>query len=299
MILSDRDLRRRIIQDPQEIAQAKEWWEKGQWDNIGNKIVIDQFNNDVLGPCCYDLSVGEEYLSLRHPYDEPKHLKEEEHFSIGPGETVLILSNEYISLPKDVLAMIVPRARWIFEGTLTCTTRIDPTWYGKLLVGFTNLAKNPVALGRGERFCTCYFAETSETETVLTKSQVPFLGRTKIGRVDFRHIRPQELLAADKVDQDDIEKVVALYGWPWDVVRGMFVLNRKMLGEWIEKEVSSDIVSEATSAAVKTAFDQLVSQYTEQTRWTRNLTIGVLTICGTIAAGIIVAVVGYLINLFT
>ena len=67
MILSDKDLKNRIIQDPQEAKQAREWWEKGEWAKIGNKIVIDPFDSYVLSPCCYDFSVGEEYISLREP----------------------------------------------------------------------------------------------------------------------------------------------------------------------------------------------------------------------------------------
>lgn len=296
MMLSDKDLRDRIIQDSEEVKKTRKWWEKSEWDKIGNKIVVDPFKNHAVGTCSYDLSVGEEYVSLRDPHST-KQLKEGEHINIGPGETVLILTEEYICLPKNVAAIVIPRATWIFEGTSICASRVEPTWYGKLLIAFTNLAKNPVALDRGEEFCTCYFMETSETETQLTPDKVHFLGRTKIGSIKFTHARQQKPILPDKVTQDDMETVVDLYGWPWDVIRGMFVLNRKVLGEWIEKEVSSDIVDEATSAAVKTAFDQLLDQYREQTKWTRNLTIGVLTICGTIAAGIIAAVIAYIVNL--
>ncbi len=296
MILSDKDLRDRIIQDPQETEQARAWWRKSEWEKIGNRILIDPFKTLAVGTCSYDLSIGEEYRSLRDPRT-PKQLKEGEHIRIGPGESVLILTEEYICLPRNVLAMIVPRARWIFEGTSICATRVDPTWYGKLLVGFTNLAKNPVELYRQEAFCTCYFMETTETETVLTKDKVHFLGRTNIGRIDFSHATEQKLLLPDRVTEDDIDKVVDLYGWPWDVVRGMFDLTKKQIGNWIEKEVTSDIVSLATTAAVKTAFEQLINQYNEQTKWTRTLTIGVLTIAGTVGAAIVGAIIVYLITL--
>lgn len=291
MILSDKDLKDRIIQEPEEAEQAKEWWKNGEWDKIGDKILIDPFKTYALGVCCYELSVGAEYVSLRDPY-KTKKLGAEDHIQIGPGETVLILTEEYVCLPRTILAMIVPRATWIFEGVYLSATRIDPTWYGKLLIGFTNLAKNPVALDRGEGFCTCYFMEATETEKVLTPDTVKSLGRERIGSIKFAHARQQIPLLPDKVTKDNIDKVVELYGWPWDVVRGMFELTRKEIGDWIEKEVSSDIVDEATSAAVKTAFDRLDAQYREQTKWVRNLIIGLLTILGT-------AVVGFLIKLFT
>jgi len=270
MILSDKDLRELIIQDPQEAQLAREWWIKSQWDKIGSKILIDPFKIQAIGACSYDLSVGEEYRSLRDPRNN-KPLKEGGNIRIGPGESVLILTEEYICLPKNVLAMIVPRARWIFEGTSICTTRIDPTWYGKLLIGFTNLAKNPVELYRQEAFCTCHFMETSETETVLTKDKVHFLGRTNIGRIDFSHATEQKLLPLDKVNRDDIEKIVDLYGWPWDVVRGMFALTLKEVTEYIEREVAPNIVEDATSAAIERAFEN-------QQKLMRNLIIGLLSI---------------------
>lgn len=295
MILSDKALKDRIIQDPKEAEKAKEWWKKGEWDKIGNKILIDSFKTHALGPCCYDLSVGEEYVSLRDPHNT-KPLKKGDHIYIGPGETVLILTNEYICLPKDILGMIVPRATWIFEGISLSATRIDPTWHGKLLIGFTNLAKNPVALDYEEEFCTCYFIGATEVDKILTPDTTKSLGRERIGSIKFAHARQQTLLLPDRVTEDEIDKVVDLYGWPWDVVRGMFELTKKEIGNWIEKEVTSDIVAEATSAAERRAFDELTTQYKEVTRWTRNLTIGVLTICGAIAAAIIAAVIGYLMK---
>jgi hypothetical protein len=122
--------------------------------------------------------------------------------------------------------------------------------------------------------------ETSEVERVLTKDKVHFLGRTNVGRIEFSHATEQKLLSADKVDRGDIEKVVDLYGWPWDVVRGMFVLTLKEITEYVEKEVAPAIVEDATSAAIARAFEN-------QQKWIRNLTIGLLSIGGSL--------VGYLI----
>jgi deoxycytidine triphosphate deaminase len=284
MILSDRDLKDRIIQDPKEAEQAKQWWEKGEWDKIGSKILIDPFKNHRVGLCSYDLSVGEEYVSLRDP-DSTNPLKEGEHITVGPGETVLILTEEYICLPQNTTAIVIPRATWIFEGTSVCASRIEPTWYGKLLIAFTNLAKNPVALDRGEEFCTCYFMETSQTEKQLTRDKVHFLGRTKIGSIKLMHVRRQMPLEPDEVREHHMKKVVDLYGWPWDIVRGMFVLTLKEITEYVEKEVAPAIVEDATSAAIARAFEN-------QQKWIRNLIIGLLTI----GAGL-VGLVGYLVYL--
>jgi hypothetical protein len=91
MILSDKALLDRTFQTKEEAEEAIELWKNSKWDEIGNRIVILPFDTDALGPCCYDLSVGNEYVSLRDPHNT-KYLRKGEHFQISPGETVLILS---------------------------------------------------------------------------------------------------------------------------------------------------------------------------------------------------------------
>ena len=127
MIIRDVELKERILKDPKKIKDAYNWWKKSIWDKIGDNILIDPFEpEEKLGLASYDLSVGGEYVSLRDPHNIKK-IKEGEAISIDPSETVLILTDEYVALPKNVMAMIVPRARWIFEGSFLNATRIDPT----------------------------------------------------------------------------------------------------------------------------------------------------------------------------
>jgi len=270
MILSDLNIKERIIQEPDKINQAKEWWEKGAWEDIGNSILIEPYDNVSLSPCCYDFTVGEEYVSLRDPEKICK-IRKGDSIKLGPGETVLILTQEYVCLPKDVVAMIVPRATLIFEGTSLNSTRIDPTWYGKLLIGFTNLAKNPVSLDYGEPFCTGYFMQVAITERILTRERVRFLGRTNINSLKLTHAKPQKLMSPDRVTREEMEKVVELYGWPWDVVRGMFNLTVKEIKEFISADSAPTIVEEATSAAIKRAYET-------QQIWMKVLIVGGITV---------------------
>lgn len=284
MILSDRDLKRRIVQirTLEEFEEAKGWWENADWATIQDRILIYPFNRGNLGSCSYDLSIGAEYIRLRRP-DETEQLSEEEVFSVGPGETVLILTQECVSLPNNVMAMIVPRARWIFEGTSICASRIEPTWYGNLIVGFTNLTKSRVLLQSGEAFCTCYFVEASEIEEALTKEKVPHLGRKKIGKLMLAHVRPEIPLSAEKVTRTDLEDLFDKYGTPWDIVQGAFTLTQKELQIYVDREVAPDIVEEATSAAVKRAFDDLIRLNSRLTWGVFGLMTAFLGAVGTIA----------------
>ena len=253
MLLSDKELKRRIIFD----ENAIELWRSRNWEKISDSILIYPYKEEQLGACSYDLCVGEEYISLRDPHTV-RRLRKGEIINIDPGETVLILTKEYIGLPKNVMAMVVPRARWIFEGTSLNATKVDATWHGKLLVGFTNLAKYPIFLRYGEPFCTCYFIKCTDVENPLTKKDVPFLGRTSIDPIHFIHARPSRLKEPSEVTRDHLNEVVEAFGYPFDIIRGAIDRSRIELEEYIEKEFAPHLIEQTTLLVKEKAYDQLI-----------------------------------------
>lgn len=283
MTLSERQLKERIIVEPSVIKEARDWWKKGSWDKIENRILIDPFEPENLGLTCYDLSVGEEYVSLRDP-DTVKKLKEGEVISIDPSETVLVLTYEYAALPKNVTGIIIPRARWIFEGSLLSATRIDPTWYGKMLVGFTNLTKSTILLGFRKTFCTCIFLPCNDVEGHLTKKDVPFLGRTAIDSLTFAFARPRQLMRAQEFTREQFDTVVKSFGYPWDVVQCAIEKGREETIHYIEKDVAPRMVEEATLKVTERAYKELFALHKQLT----NVLMGLVI---TVAAGVISAVI--------
>lgn len=256
MILSDKDLKKRIVKDETAISL----WEKGEWDKIKDSILIYPFKETRLGANSYDISVGQEYVSLRDPHNVKK-LEQDKTIEIAPGETVLILTQEYIALPKNIVAMVVPRARWIFEGIALNATKVDATWYGKLLVGFTNLAKYPIFLRLGEAFCTCYFMECSEIEQVLTEKEVPFIGRKTIDPLHFEHAKPLILLTPDEVTRKHLEDVVKSFGYPFDVVRGSIERSKEEIEQYVEKEVAPHIIEHVSLIVKERAYNDLLKWF--------------------------------------
>lgn len=258
MILPDHVLEDRIIQDPDTIEEACKWWLKDEWDKIGKRIVIDPFNSQNLAGCTYGLCVGAEYISLRNP-EEKVPLGKGKLIEVGPGETVLVLTENYVCLPRDILAMVVPRARRIFEGSSICTTRIDPTWYGKLVIGFTNLNKFPTCLWRGEEFCSCYFVEVGQVIRTCKELRVPGLGRTEIGKIVMGNIvRQRRLLSPEEVTRRHMNEVVEDYGPPYDIIRGAIELSTKEIKDYVSAEIAPDIAERAASEAVRRGYDSLI-----------------------------------------
>jgi deoxycytidine triphosphate deaminase len=253
MVLSDRIFKPRIISE----ATAKEWWADDRWDVIGDQILIyPAFPKQRLGVIGYEIGVGEQYTSLRDPYNVHS-LAKGESVDVGPGETVLILTEEFIGLPKSVVGLIVPRARRIFEGGLINATRLDPTWYGKLIIGFTNLAKHPVALRRSEPFCVCIFFETAEVEKTLKEERTEHLGRERL-EVDFPHLRYHPPRSPETVSAQDLQRVVEQYGTPFDIVIGDFHQMKAKLLAQVERDIAPNVVRQAVSEAKTSAFGWLL-----------------------------------------
>lgn len=259
MVLCDSEIRRRMVNrqvdDPSRLSELKGLWEDGQWEKIGDNLLIRPYKEVNVGPCCYDLSVGEEFISLREPHTERK-LRPGDQITLEPGETVLILTEELVCLPRNLLGMIVPRARWIFEGTALCASRVDPTWHGKLVVALSNRLNYPIRLRQGDRFCTCYFAEVMPVDKPLTRDSTPFLGRTSIAGIEFSRLVPRPLLSPEAVTRDDLDGMVEQYGVPFDVVRGGLRTTYAEAVEYVDSEAFNAIVAEAEARATSKAFDR-------------------------------------------
>jgi deoxycytidine triphosphate deaminase len=253
MLLSDVEIGKTVLRDHAEIEEAKGLWERGEWERIGERIILDPYNASVLNPMSYPLSVGAEWLSLRDPYTV-KQLALGQTFTIAPHETILILCEEYVALPKTIAALVVPRARKLFEGSNLSATRVDPTWYGKLIVGFTNASQYTTSLVRGERFCNLILLRIGAIGQPLSKSSTPHLGRTTIGKLEYPSLRPERLKEPDQVSARDIQEMVENFGAPFDIVRGALRETKDEIIRAVEKDLGPRMVDTAVTQAVQRAF---------------------------------------------
>jgi deoxycytidine triphosphate deaminase len=253
MILSDKDIQERIITDPTTVKNAMEWWDTDQWEKINGNLVIEPYQQRNLGVCSYDLSVGGEFISLRNPR-VVQPLAPRGKLNVAAGETVLIMTKEYICLPKNVIGITVPRARRLFEGTSIAACRIEPTWYGCLIIAFTNFTKSNTWLLEGEPFCTCFFMETNEVNRTLKEMGVTDLGRRDLRDLTFEHLLPETMLTPEQVTLANLDQVVEEYGKPWDIIRGAFARTKDEIQNYIDEDTAPNITREATNNAVRHAY---------------------------------------------
>ncbi|MDI9611201.1 MAG: hypothetical protein QFX36_07725 [Archaeoglobales archaeon] len=272
MILTDYQIKDRIVKD----EEWKNKWKTGKWDEINSKILITDFEESNLELNFYTLRVGNQYIKLRNP----DKVIESDKIEIEPGETVFILTKEYIALPKNITGFIVPKARWIFEGLMSNVTRVDPTWFGKLQIAVTNITKDSIIIPENEGLWCLYFVETYEVKKVLNKAQTPSLGREKLTPLKTTYHRPQRMLRPDQVTVENLEEVVEIYGKPWDILRGLINLTKEEVTRYVDYEKAPHIVEEAKNQAYKDAFKSMMT-------WLKILIGAIVALIATLTVGII------------
>ena len=164
MILTDTDIRQRL--STSSTSGFDETAGVGQWANSDETILVYPFEEAQLTPVGYDLRVGAQHLSLKRKKEFELGVGQE--FSIEPGETLLVSTEEYIGLPKHnqtLVGIIESKVSLVSLGLSHVSTTVDPDWEGHLLVALTNHQSFPIKLIRRQPFCTLMFIEVKTKAT--------------------------------------------------------------------------------------------------------------------------------------
>jgi len=145
------------------------------------KIGIEPLQDSQIKSACVDLSLGSEFRAFRHssePYIDSKISKDhtdvtvmkDNRFILHPGEFVLGITKEKISLPADISGYIDGKSSLGRMGITAHITSgwIDPGFEGKLVLEITNLGKMPVVLYSDMKICKILFF------TMTSASEVPY-----------------------------------------------------------------------------------------------------------------------------
>ncbi|WP_316191852.1 MULTISPECIES: dCTP deaminase domain-containing protein [unclassified Bradyrhizobium] len=112
--------------------------------------------NSKIQPASFDLTIGRILLPIDDENDEGVH--EEASLSLEQGETAVVETHEYLTLPRTLAAIGFPPAT-VSRGGLLMTNpgHIDPGFKGRLKFTVINLGKKPVQLVSGSPICTLLF----------------------------------------------------------------------------------------------------------------------------------------------
>ncbi len=137
-------------------------------------IKIDPLNEELIGPASVDLHVGNKFIIYKkardifHVTDEAnfKDITEEiivdNHFVLMPGESVLALTKEKITLPDNVCGRLEGRSRFARLGLLVHITAsfMQPGISNHQILEMYNASQFPLAIYPGTRICQFVFEHT-------------------------------------------------------------------------------------------------------------------------------------------
>lgn len=172
----------------------------------------------------------------------------------------MILTNEYVCLPQDIMALGVPKGRHIYNGVEISVSRVDPTWYGKLIIGLTNKTTRPLRIQTGMPLCALIFLQCTPPKKVLDDKGTPHLGRNTLpyGKdIILSFVPGDQLLSRDQVTLKKWQDTIKDYGQPFDIVDGAIRLSADDLKKYVDDQllrIKKEAVTEATNIAASRAF---------------------------------------------
>ncbi|MDO8639584.1 MAG: dCTP deaminase [bacterium] len=162
MVLSDKDLKKALLQKRIVIAPAPDL-----------KV--------ALGSCSIDLRLGNTFRVFKEnqePIDPLSRenievtkeikIKDNEKFIINPGDFVLAVTKEKITISPSLLGRLEGRSSLGRLGIVVHSTAsiFDPGWDGQAVLELGNLGKIGVVLYPGMRICSMSFEELSSPAEV-------------------------------------------------------------------------------------------------------------------------------------
>ena len=139
------------------------------------QIKVEPLEESQIGPASIDLTLDNEFrvfTKLKKPYhikndsnyeDISKRvvIKEDEHIVIKPGEMILGITKEHITLAENVCGWLEGRSRFARFGLAVHITAgfMQPGISNRQVLEIVNLGNAPLALYPGTRICQFIFQE--------------------------------------------------------------------------------------------------------------------------------------------
>lgn len=128
------------------------------------KKLITPFYKDALQSASHDLRLSNKILVGPIPIEGKKGVTidlrkvKNRTYKIKPGQFVSAMSEETLTLPKDICGKFGVRSKYTRKGLMVFGgPQLDPGWRGKLIVSLFNVGPEPLPLKLGERFFTVEF----------------------------------------------------------------------------------------------------------------------------------------------
>ena len=128
-----------------------------------DQLVVPYKDNGVVR-AAYEMRVGPEAF-VTSDTGETTELPEGKKIVIPPGQFGLLVTQETVRIPANVIAFISIRAGIKFRGLINVSGfHVDPGYHGQLRFAVYNAGSQKIVLDQGQRIFMIWFADLDETD---------------------------------------------------------------------------------------------------------------------------------------
>jgi len=144
------------------------FWSDHTWRALKDEDApVVPFDRGQLEEAKYIMAIGEQvYVSSSEARHTVTPLKEDERFTIGPGQFAYILTHETVRLRDDMIGFISINATTKIFGLVNISGfHIDPGYVGKIMFSVFNAGPSVIHLKRGDRLFPMWIANLDRPAT--------------------------------------------------------------------------------------------------------------------------------------
>jgi dCTP deaminase len=163
----------------------------------------------------YELSLGNEVFRTDSKDKRKEILKNnKEQVTINPGQFALLLTEEVLNIPTNIIAFISIKAKIKLRGLINVSGfHVDPGFKGKLVFSVYNAGTSPISLEKGEPYFLIWFSELKLTESEDENYNGEHKNQDSIPLVYIDALKAGELASpsalSERIDKLDLKKSYA------------------------------------------------------------------------------------------
>lgn len=135
---------------------------------------IDKYDKSKIDNVAYELALGDQ-VYLTDSKNRKKEILDDKNSQvvIKPGQFALLLTDEVVTIPKNILAFISIKFSQKIKGLINVSGfHVDPGFSGKIIFSVYNAGPTNITLDKGSPYFMIWFSE-------LTSESTPYSGKHK------------------------------------------------------------------------------------------------------------------------
>lgn len=174
------------------------------------KLITDNFSVKNVKQACYELTASNIYYDISNAHQKHTLKEDDEYILIKPKQIVVILTEESLYLPNDMLGRILTKGKLFSIGLLPVNTYADPGFRGKLGIVFSNISNNYLKITPGDAIAKIEFSKLEEAVTIPYSGQHGY--ETGVWPVPTEYIMSSEEIKSDKRIKDKSTEIELSFG---------------------------------------------------------------------------------------